>query len=228
MITFFTSKARAFTVFVFTLAYLGIFILSTITPTIIINTGGIIIAGIWLMLFAIPFHWFGKKFPAFYLASVALNAIAAGFSVSEYFIHIETKPEIAHLLVGALPAVAILLAVYLMLQVFSKTKKITVTVACILNALITVGLTVLWIINGHTIFSFGFFCSLISFFFLCVFGITINHDERSVLRDISFGGFGSFIIVTVVVIFILSEGEILDGMDVLDIGDGKKKTKKSK
>jgi hypothetical protein len=66
---------------------------------------------------------------------------------------------------------------------------------------------------------------LISLFYLCVFGITINHDDRSVFRDISFGGFGSLIIIAVVVIFIISEGEALDGLD-FGGGDGSKKSKK--
>jgi len=121
-----------------------------------------------------------------------------------------------------------LLLVYLMLQTFNKTKKVTVTVACIVNGAVTVALTVFWITYGWLIFSFGFFCSLISFFYLCVFGITVNHDERSVLRDISFGSFGSFIIITVVVIFILSEGEILEGLDGFDVGVGSSKSKKKK
>lgn len=225
MIKFFTSKARAFTVFIFALTYMSIFAISTLLVTNVATDEGTLILSILFMLAAIPFHWFGKKHPSLYLASIVLNAIATGFSVSAYYINIEIIPNITHAIAAMLPSVAILLIVYLMLQVFSKTKKVTVTVACILNAILTVGLIVLWIMDGNTIFSLGFFCSLISFFFLCVFGITVNHNERSVLRDISFGGFGSFIIVTVVVIFILSEGDVLEAFDIPDLGSGNKKSK---
>lgn len=110
-----------------------------------------------------------------------------------------------------------------MLQTFSKTKKATITTAAIINGLLMAVAISLWILRDAGFYSFGFFSLLISLFFLCVFGITIKHDERSVLRDVSFGSFGSFIILTVVVIAILSEGEILDGF----APDVDKKSKKN-
>lgn len=40
-------------------------------------------------------------------------------------------------------------------------------------------------------------------------GISLNNTERKVLRDISFGSFGSFIIITIVVLCIISKGDAL-------------------
>lgn len=224
VLNFLHTKARAFVVFLFALISLGVFIISTLVAATVCQSWFGLIIGILLMIAAIPFHYMGKKHKTGYLISFVLNAVADGFSVSAYYLTVNIKLNMAEMLVSILPSVAILLLVYLLLQTFNKTKKVTVTIAVILNFLLTVLLTVLWIMHGDVIFSFGFFASLLSLFYLCVFGITINHDERSVLRDISFGSFGSFIILTVVVIFILSEGEILDGFD-LDIGDLKKKKK---
>ena len=177
------------------------------------------------MIVAIPFHCKGKKMLWGYLASFIINSVASGFVVSAYYLKREIVLDIYNLLIGAIPASAIVFLVHLMLQSFNKTKKVTITVAAIINAVLTITAIVFWIMHGNVVFSFGFFCSLISFFYLCVFGITINHDERAVLRDISFGSFGSFIIISVVVIFILSEGEILDGLD-FGSGNGSKKCKK--
>lgn len=228
ILNFLNTKAKAFVVFLFSLIALVLFILSTLVATAICKESYGLIIGIALMILAILLHCAGKKHYWGYLSSFLINAIANGFSVSAYYFSANIEMDLYHLFFAVIPAVGILFLVYVMLQTFHKTKRVTVTIACIVNALLILTLMVLWIMHGYVIFSFGFFCSLISFFYLCVFGITINHDERSVLRDISFGSFGSFIILTVVVIFILSEGEILDGFDVPDLELGKAKNKKKK
>ena len=225
MLNYLNTKAKAFVVFVFSLSFMGIFLLSSLLATQIFQKWYGLAAGIVMMIIAIPFHCKGKKKARGYLASFVINAIASGFVVSAYYLKSKIVLDIYHLLIGVIPACTIIFLVYLMLQSFNKTKRVTITVAAIVNAVLTISAIVLWIIYGNVVFSFGFFCSLISFFCLCVFGITINHDERSVFRDISFGSFGSFIIISVVVIFIISEGEILDG---LDFSDSDKKGRKSK
>lgn len=224
---FLHTKAKAFVVFLFSVISIGIFIVSALGAAAVLKEWYGLIPGIILMILAIPFHWMGKKRKHCYLISFLINSVANSCSVAAYYVSQNIHLELHSLLLGVVPALAVLFLVYLMLQTFHKTKRVTVTVACILNGLLTVGLMVLWIIYGSTVFSFGFFTSLISFFYLCVFGITINHDERSVLRDISFGSFGSFIIITIVVIFLLTDGEILDGADFdIDIGGNGKKRKK--
>lgn len=221
-------KARAFVVFLFGLISLGVLIISTLITSVFVEKWYGVIIGIVLMLVAIPFHISGKKHPFAYIISFLLNSVGNGFSVSALYTSGDIKSNILTLFIAVIPSVAILLLVYLMLAIFSKSKKATISIACVLNAVLTVALTVFWIKYGLVLYSFGFFASLISFFFLCVYGITVNHEERPLLRDISFGGFGSFIIITVVVLFILSEGDIIDGLDVSDIGGGGKKKKADK
>jgi len=228
VMNFINTKAKAFVVFLFSLISIALFAVAAFLGVAVFKEFYGLVASLTLMILAIPFHLQGKKRKWTYTVSFLMNSVANGFSVSAYYTVKNIDLSIEGVLLAAIPAVGILLLVYLMLQTFNKTKKVTVTVACIVNGAVTVALTVFWITYGWLIFSFGFFCSLISFFYLCVFGITVNHDERSVLRDISFGSFGSFIIITVVVIFILSEGEILEGLDGFDVGVGSSKSKKKK
>lgn len=187
ILNFLHTKAKAFVVFLFSVISIGIFIISALGATAIFKEWYGLISGIILMMLAIPFHWMGKKKKGCYLISFLINSIANGCSVSAYYVSENISLHIHSLLLAVLPALGVLFLVYLLLQTFHKTKQVTVTVVCIINGLLTIALLVLWIIYGSTVFSFGFFASLISFFYLCVFGITINHDERSVLRDISFG-----------------------------------------
>lgn len=228
ILNFLHTKAKAFVVFLFSLISLGLFIISTTFATAVCKEWYGIIVGIVLMIIAIVFHCRGKKRKMGYLLSFLLNSVANGFSVSAYYLSSEVTLNFYQMFLALILPAAILLLVYLMLQTFHKTKKVTVTVATILNILLLIAFIVFWAKYDSLIFSFGFFGLLISIFYLCVFGITINHDERSVLRDVSFGSFGSFIILTVVVVFILSEGEILEGFDLGIGGEGKTKKEKKK
>ncbi len=226
ILNYLNTKAKAVIVFVFSLSSLGLFIISSLLATRMCQKWYGLAIGIGMMIIAIPFHCIGKKKLWGYPASFVLNSIGSGFIVSAYYVKFEKVLEIYDLFIAAISAAAIIFLVYLMLQTFNKTKGVTVTVAVIVNLILTIVATVLWIRYGEVIYSFAFYCSLISLFHLCVFGVTINHDERSVFRDISFGSFGSIIIIAVVVVFILSEGDILDGVDLGGSGSGKKGRKK--
>ena len=47
-------------------------------------------------------------------------------------------------------------------------------------------------------------------------------------RDISFGSFGAFIVITVIVMIIISEGEFIESFDIFDGGTEKKRQRKLK
>lgn len=226
---FIGTKSKTFVVFLFSMISLGIFTFSTQLAVFICSTWIGLIIGILLMLLAIPMHVAAKKFSFLYVFSFLLNFIACGFSVSAYYIKRNISPALFEIILALIPAALILSLIYIMLKIFSKTKKLTLTLALIINVLLLILSVIFWIRTGQVIFSSCFFCLVISLFFICIFGVTINHIERPVLRDISYGSFGTFVILTVVIIFILSEGDILD-LSGIELGGGngggKKKVKK--
>lgn len=223
----YNNRTKAAIVFVSALLFIGIFVLSSLLATEICQKWYGLPIGIAMMILAIPFHRLGKRSLWGYLASFLLNSTASGFVVSAYYLETERALDIYSLTLGVIPAVAVVLLIYLMLKPFNKTKTVTVTVAGILTAVLAILAIIFWIRDGSVIFSFAFFSLIISFFFLCVFGITVNHNERSVLRDVSFGGFGAFLIIAVLVTLILSDGELLEGLDFGGGSEGGKKgTKK--
>ncbi len=221
---FINAKAKTFVVFLFSIASLGILALSTQVAVFVCSKWYGLIVGVAFMVAASPLHILGKKCSLLYIFSFLVNFIGCGLSVSAYYLTKGLSLNILELIIAAIPSGAILMTIYLMLQTYSKTKKVTLSIATIVNLALLVVTVVYWIRTGETYFSFGFFCLLVSLFFICVFGVTINHDERPVLKDISYGSFGSFVILTVVVIVILSEGDILDLGDLgIDGWSGKKK-----
>ena len=219
------QKARNFTVFGFSLISLIIFPFITIIATATLKQYYGLIIGIVLMIAAIPFHCIAKKHNALYVISFLLNTIANGFSLSALYISKKINLNFNDLIVAIIPSIAILFFTYSSLEKFKNAKKLIITVFSIFSGVLTITMLIFWIICGDLFFSFSFFSSLILLFYICVFGITANQHQRSVLRDISFGSFGAFIILTVVVITILSEGELFDGLD-FDFGVGEKKKKR--
>jgi len=223
---FINTKAKAFVVFLFSIVSLGILALSTQVAVFLCSKWYGLLVGAAFMVAAIPLHILGKKCSLLYVFSFLVNFIGCGFSVSAYYLTKGLSVNILELIIAAIPSVAILTLIYLMLQAHSKTKKVTLSTAAIINFALLIVAVVYWVKTGETFFSFGFFCLLVSLFSVCVFGVTVNHDERPVLRDISYGSFGSFVILTVVVIVILSEGDVLEIGDLgIDGGSRKKKGK---
>ncbi len=220
---FLNTKAKALIVFLFSGVSLVLSAISTHIATLLFSGWYGLVAGVALMVLAIPFHMAGKKLNAIYLVSFFLNSVANGCSVSAYYIQTKTATNPFDLIIAAIPAVSILFLAYVTLQLCAKTKRFSLTFVSALTLILMIIAVVFWIKTGFLFFSFGFFSLLISLFYLGVFGVTVNHDERPVLRDVSYGSYGSFIILTVIVIAILSEGEVLSGVDFGGEGNSKKK-----
>lgn len=220
-------KAKFNTRMIFLLSCLSlcIFPFATLAATRIFKQWYGIFVGVVLMILAIQFHRIGKKRPWGYVVGCILNFIGNGLSVSALYLCREIELHLVPLLTAILPAVGILL-VFFLLSHFSRIPKRPLCVAAvILNIVLLVASVVLWIRCGDMPFSFGFFSLLISLIFFFVFSATVEGTSGSVFRYISFGSFGVWIILTVVVLVILSDGELLDGFDGL-FGSGGNKAKK--
>lgn len=226
--SFFTcvnQKWRTPSVFLFFVLSIAILIFSLPLTCAMLSSWHGVVVGIVLTLIAIPFHRTGHSHSWGHVVSFLLTAVSNGFSLSALY---RPPVNLSLLCRGAFPSVVILFAVCVVLFLFPKAKSAAITLGCLADMALAVVSVVYWIKTGATDVSFAFFCSLICLFFLCVYGITANHEKRNVLRDISFGGFGAFVMLTVVVVFILSEGELLDGfgdLDVPDFGGGKRDKK---
>ena len=110
----------------------------------------------------------------------------------------------------------------LLISLLGKKKMFIMLFGIAVGILLILSVT-FWIVRGGFLYSFGFFASLLLLFFLSVTAITISSPERVALRDLSFGAFGSFVVAALVIVAILSEGDIVDGVD---IADATKKCKK--
>ncbi|MDD6174148.1 MAG: hypothetical protein PUC59_00070 [Firmicutes bacterium] len=222
------QQAKAFWIFIFSLLSLGLLVISAFAASLLFREWHSLAAGIVLMILAIPFHVFGKRTSSLYLASFLINSVAAGFSVSAYYIMKNCPLDFGTMALALLIPAGILCFVFVCLQIYPKSKKITVVAAVVLIVLLS-GLWVLfWVKTKRLFYSMSFFLFVLTLFYLGVFAVSVDHRERNVLRDISFGSFGSFIILTVIVSALLSEGDVLDLTPDIDIGSGKSSKRKNR
>ena len=222
---FIDTKGKPSIIFIFALVAMGIFSGATVFATDICGKWDGIVFGVVLMLLAIPFHIWGKKNKVFYVFSFLLNSLGNAFSVSSYYVSKNLSLNFKELAYSSVVGILLLFIVFLFINFFPKVKTKIMIVAVSLNVVLLITWLVLLIIRQEIFFSFGFFSLIITAFYIGVYGVSANHPERSVFKDISYGSFGTFIIITLVVIFILSEGEILEG---LDFGTGETRKKKAK
>ena len=220
------TNLKPVVVFLSALVAQCVFVFSTLFATSVCEKWYGLVVGAVLMILAIPIHCQGKKANAFYTLSFVVNSVANGFSLSAYYIDSKAALNIDEMLKACVLPIILLLVVFLLVQLFPGAKKYICISGIVAGIVMLVAFVVLAIRQGGVIYSFGFFSTLLSLFSVGVMGVTAN-NRRDALSDISFGSFGAFIIISLVVLFIISEGEILEGFDIGGVEDGKK-TKKNK
>lgn len=221
------GKGKSFIVFLFSIIAYVLFALSTLLAVSVCKEWYGLIIGAILMALAVPAHILAKKSKFLYILSFALNTVGSGFAASAYYLEkgLNIIPE-SMFLPMLIPAL-VSLVTYLLIRIFPKIKKIILTASTIATVLMLIAFAVLWIKNGYEFYSFVFFNTVFTLFYVVVNAVTVNNNEHVVFRDISFGSFGIFIVVALVVVFIITEGDILDGiLDFGTIDEGKKGNKK--
>ncbi len=220
------TNLKPVVVFLSFLVAVGILVFSTLFATSVCEKWYGLVIGFILMLVAIPIHCQGDKYKICYVLSFLVNSVANGFSLSAYYNDQNEALNVGEMLKACVLPIALLFVVYLLVQLFTKIKKYICISGVVIGSIMLVAFVVFWIKRGGVFFSFGFFSTLLTLFSIGVMGVTAN-NKRDALRDISFGSFGAFIIISIVVLFVISDGEILEGFDVGG-GESSKKSKKNK
>ncbi len=185
-----------------------------------------IIVGVVMMAAAIPLHIFGKKQKLLYFISYLFNTVGCGFSASAYYITSKINAELGELFAAALIAIIFLFACAAVYFFTSKEFKAVCIVFCILDSLVAAFAVGGWITEGDAFFSFLFFSCLVAFFYIFAMKTAAKEYETcEIMRTVSLHSFGIFVLITVIVLFILSEGDGFDGFDLGDLGSGKSKKK---
>lgn len=207
---FFKTRTRPLAVCFFSLLSFILFTLSADVSSGIFAKWYGILVGIALMLLAIPCHLLGRKTFLGYVLSVALNSIGMGCSASAYYITSGICSDFKVLIVSTILPMALMLVITVIITVFPQAKEPVIAIAVILEIALIIASIVFWILRGGEFYAFSLFSHIIATFYTGALVITANEEERKLLRDISFGSFGAFVIVAVIVILVVSQGEACD------------------
>ncbi|MBE6648533.1 MAG: hypothetical protein E7614_03315 [Ruminococcaceae bacterium] len=218
------SISRSLTVYGFSLFSLFIFLTSSNIISNNLNKWVAFWVGIALMACAVPLHCCKKKIT--YVISVFLNSFGGGFCFSALLSHKDLKAEISEFILGVLPSFVVLTLILLLVLLSKKRKRILNVALIILSVALIIVSFELWMKYDNMSYMFGFFCAIISAFYSGVFLYTANKENRNIMRDISFGSFGFFMLIAIIVLIIISGGEVLEGLG--DIFGGGSKDKKNK
>ena len=187
-----------------------------------------VIVGVALMLAAIFFHSLGKRYKGFYLVSLLLNGIGNGCSLSALYIDRSLSASVMENLPGLLPGICLLLLGALLLAALPIKKKAALWICGLLAATVIAGCC-LGILKTdgqeEAHWRFAMFGALLAAMFLVPMGMISGNQERSLLRYASFAGFGAYILITLIVVLVISEGEALDGLDLPFGGSSGKRPK---
>lgn len=176
-----------------------------------------------MTLAAIPVHLLaGHKRPHPYFALLwilcyLMNSVANGLSIAAFYIHAEHAVKTGELLQGTLPAMAVMAVAAAGLLCFPARKKLVLWTAGILAAVLVAASWIPAVWDAQPQRSMMLFGALTAIFYLVVYGRIVGREDRILLREISFGSFGALIIITLVVLVIITDG---DALDFADIGGG--------
>ncbi|MBE6542801.1 MAG: hypothetical protein E7675_00220 [Ruminococcaceae bacterium] len=202
---------------------LSVYFIGRLAKNAEIVSWGLLGYGALMSILAIIPHYFGKRNRAFYVVSFIMNIIGAGSAASALIK--ETLPALHELIGYCVPSFVFLFvigAIMFIFTCFSEDARAYASVgAMILGIVFAVVMLVMWIKNGGFLWSFGFFTSVITAFLTVAMALSLDGNEFLAMKHTSMGSFGGFLIVFIVVLFVLSEGEILDSLDI-DLPGGKK------
>lgn len=190
-----------------------------------------VIVGIVMMVIAIPIHNIAKNYKFLYIITFLLNTIGCGFSTASYYLVSGEASDYSQFLAATLPPMALALICAIVFVIVNQRNKRICTLFCALDIVI-IGVAIYnWIIEGEAFWSFLFFAAVVMFFYIIALRVVDNDEEffgtkGSFVRTVSFFSFGIFILVTLIVAALLSEGDDFNGFDVDIFGNPNRKKKK--
>lgn len=177
-----------------------------------INEWAGLIVGVLLMICALFIHNLGKHNIIFYILSFIVNMIGVGLSITAYYVFKQYSLDLKDFLVACLNAFGLIIGFSLLSVIPWFKRHIKWMVSLII--LMSFGLSlVLWLsVDSFTGLSFYFLN--ISYFYLIGI-LAMSESLKDLSKEMSYISFGAFVLISIIVLIIITEGE---GLEV--VGDG--------
>lgn len=169
---------------------------------------GIIIGAILLLISGILFFQ-AKKAPKLYILCFGLNMIGVGLSMTTYYVFKAYQLNVEDFMV----AIMLSLGLISLFSFLTYVKFIARHIKIVLSLLVLgffIGSLALWLsVDEFTGLSF-YFLNVAYFYLIAI--MSKNENKKDLYKEMGIVSFGSFFIISFIVLVILSEGEVLQGV----------------
>lgn len=184
-----------------------------------------LIIGILLMIASIPIYFIAKRLPLLYFISFLINMVGVGFSITCYYIFKQYHLE----MIDFLTAFSVSMIVLIVFAVISSTSiyKKHPIMYTIFFILICFGVSLFLWLSEPCFSGLTFYYLNVAYFFM-IGMIASSNDLRNLAKEMALVSFGAFVLVSIIVLLVITEGEALEGLADfshfdIDISSKKKK-----
>ena len=181
-----------------------------------------IIIGVIFMIIGIIVYQFGKKYLFTFFLSFILNMIGVGLSITSYYVFKEYSLTLYEFSYAFIISLSLLIGFSLLTLINALNKHIKWFLAIIIVVSFITSL-ILWLSSDQFTGLSFYFLNVIYFFMV---GIIQSSDSiKKLSKEMAFVSFGAFILISLIVLIIISEGDALSGFDGVDINPRRKRKK---
>lgn len=176
--------------------------------------GGIIVVSFTLYMIFRKNKNFGAWYVLFYVAS----AIGSGLAISSLYVYLGVAPKVLHS-VYVWVAYALLFLVYCLLTNIPFFKRFPRICMAIYGIIVLAGVIVGMLLVSPTIFSLALMLYILFISYLATL-LAHSHNYCEHIHNMTLISFTGLMVIVIVVLIVISEGEALDGFDI-STGGGK-------
>ncbi len=182
-----------------------------------------LIIGVGFMVIGIILYQFGNKHGLFYLLSFISNMIGVGLSITAYYVLKAYSLEFRDFVFAIMVSI-MMLSGFLALTWMERVKRHIKWITALIVLVSFIISLILWLsVDAFSGLSF-YYLNVIYFFMVGM--ISVTDSLKDLTKEMAWVSLGAFILISIIVLIILSEGEASSGMDGFDLGTGKNKKKK--
>ena len=179
-----------------------------------------LLLGIVIMLLSAIIFFRSKDRPYRYILSFILNMIGVGFSITAYYVLRAYALDFVDFMTAYLLSIG-LIALFSGLTYIKFIKRHMKLILSLLVIGFFIGSLLLWIsVESFTGLSF-YFLNVAYFYLIAI--MSQSEDKEDLMREMSIVSFGSFMLVSFIVLVILTEGEALESIGDAFMPSGRKR-----
>lgn len=182
-----------------------------------------LIIGTILMLIGLIVYLVGRKKTICHIISFVINMMGVGLSITSYYIFKEFPLGFNDFIFAMGVSLAVLLGFGLLISIRFVRKHPKIFISLVISVSFITSL-ILWM-NVKEFTGLSFYFLNISYFFMI--GMIASSDSFNDLsKELALVSFGAFMLISLIVLIILTEGEALTGLDFAGSGPSGKPNRK--